>query len=45
MLITPHAGGNTTDLLARMAELLREQLSGVAAGAAPRHLVRPIVKT
>ncbi|MFC7491698.1 MULTISPECIES: 2-hydroxyacid dehydrogenase [unclassified Knoellia] len=45
VLITPHAGGNTTDLLGRMAELLREQLTGVAAGAAPRHLVRPVVKT
>ncbi|WP_353950733.1 2-hydroxyacid dehydrogenase [Knoellia sp. S7-12] len=45
VLITPHAGGNTTALLPRMAELLREQLTTVAAGDAPRHLVRPIVKT
>jgi len=45
VLITPHAGGNTTALLPRMAELLREQLRRVAAGDAPLHLVRPIVKT
>ncbi len=45
VLITPHAGGNTTALLPRMAELLREQLTRVAAGDAPHHLVRPIVKT
>ncbi|EAP97634.1 putative dehydrogenase [Janibacter sp. HTCC2649] len=45
VLITPHAGGNTTALLPRMAELLREQLTRVAAGDPPVHLVRPIVKT
>lgn len=45
VLITPHAGGNTTALLPRMAELLREQLTRVAAGDAPLHLVRQIVKT
>lgn len=45
VLITPHAGGNTTALLPRMAELLREQLTTVAAGDVPLHLVRPIVKT
>jgi len=45
VLITPHAGGNTTALVPRMAELVREQLTGVAAGATPLHLVRPIVKT
>ncbi|MFC7486773.1 2-hydroxyacid dehydrogenase [Knoellia sp. CPCC 206453] len=45
VLITPHAGGNTTALLPRMAELLREQLTRVAAGDAPHHLVRQIVKT
>lgn len=45
VLITPHAGGNTTALVPRMAELLREQLTRVAAGDAPLHLVRQIVKT
>ncbi|MFW5468936.1 2-hydroxyacid dehydrogenase [Knoellia sp. CPCC 206435] len=45
VLITPHAGGNTTALLPRMAALLRDQLSLLAAGEQPRHLVRPIVKT
>ena len=45
VLITPHAGGNTTALLPRMAELLREQLTRVAGGDDPLHLVRPIVKT
>lgn len=45
VLITPHAGGNTTALVPRMADLLRDQLSRVAAGDAPRHLVRSIVKT
>lgn len=45
VLITPHAGGNTTALVPRMAELLREQLTRVAAGGAPLHLVRQIVKT
>ena len=45
VLITPHAGGNTTALLPRMAALLREQLGGLAAGDGPRHLVRSIVKT
>lgn len=45
VLITPHAGGNTTALLPRMAALLRDQLGGLAAGGEPRHLVRPIVKT
>ena len=45
VLITPHAGGNTTALLPRMAELLREQLSRVSAGDPPVHVVRSIVKT
>jgi phosphoglycerate dehydrogenase-like enzyme len=45
VLITPHAGGNTTALLPRMSALLREQLARVAAGEEPLHLVRPIVKT
>lgn len=45
VLITPHAGGNTTALLPRMAALLRDQLVRLAAGDDPRHLVRPIVKT
>lgn len=45
VLITPHAGGNTTALLPRMAELLREQLARIAAGDSPVHLVRPVVKT
>lgn len=45
VLITPHAGGNTTALLPRMSELLREQLSRLAAGDPPLHLVRSIVKT
>ncbi|KGN42631.1 2-hydroxyacid dehydrogenase [Knoellia aerolata] len=45
VLITPHAGGNTTALLPRMSALLRGQLSRVAAGEEPRHLVRAIVKT
>lgn len=45
VLITPHAGGNTTALLPRMAALLRGQLGGLAAGEEPRHLVRSIVKT
>ncbi|KRE43625.1 2-hydroxyacid dehydrogenase [Knoellia sp. Soil729] len=45
VLITPHAGGNTTALLPRMADLVREQLALIVAGEAPHHLVRPIVKT
>lgn len=45
VLITPHAGGNTTALRPRMSALLREQLAGLVAGDEPRHLVRPIVKT
>ncbi|CAN7504549.1 2-hydroxyacid dehydrogenase [Knoellia sp. LjRoot47] len=45
VLITPHAGGNTTALLPRMSALLRDQLARIAAGGEPRHLVRPIVKT
>lgn len=45
VLITPHAGGNTTALLPRMSALLRDQLTRIAAGEEPRHLVRPIVKT
>ena len=45
VLITPHAGGNTTALLPRMSALLRDQLARVASGADPDHLVRPIVKT
>lgn len=45
VLITPHAGGNTTALLPRMSALLRDQLARVAAGDDPHHLVRPIVKT
>jgi len=45
VLITPHAGGNTTALLPRMSALLRDQLTRLAAGDAPHHLVRPIVKT
>ena len=45
VLITPHAGGNTTTLLPRMSALLRDQLSRVAAGEDPHHLVRRIVKT
>lgn len=45
VLITPHAGGNTTALLPRMAELVREQLTRIAAGDEPIHLVRPVVKT
>ena len=40
VLITPHAGGNTTALLPRMSALLREQLTRVAAGEEPHHLVR-----
>ena len=45
VLITPHAGGNTTALLPRMSALLRGQLERLAAGDEPLHLVRPIVKT
>ncbi|MDT0213657.1 2-hydroxyacid dehydrogenase [Rothia sp. ARF10] len=45
VLITPHAGGNTTALLPRMSALLRDQLTRLAAGDAPHHLVRPVVKT
>lgn len=45
VLITPHAGGNTTALLPRMSALLRDQLVRLAAGDAPHHLVRPRVKT
>lgn len=45
VLITPHAGGNTTALLPRMSALLRDQLQRLAAGDAPAHLVRPVVKT
>lgn len=45
VIITPHAGGNTTALLPRMAELLRGQLGRLAEGGEPRHLVRSIVKT
>ncbi|KGN37038.1 2-hydroxyacid dehydrogenase [Knoellia subterranea] len=45
VLITPHAGGNTDALVPMMAALLREQLTGLAAGDSPHHLVRPIVKT
>ena len=42
VLITPHAGGNTTALLPRMSALLRDQLARVAAGEDPHHLVRPM---
>ena len=45
VLITPHAGGNTTALLPRMADLVRGQLTRIVAGDVPDHLVRPIVKT
>lgn len=45
VLVTPHAGGNTTALLPRMSALLRDQLTRLAAGDAPHHLVRPVVKT
>ncbi|MFW5474563.1 2-hydroxyacid dehydrogenase [Knoellia sp. CPCC 206450] len=45
VLITPHAGGNTTALLPRMSALLRDQLQRLAVGDAPAHLVRPVVKT
>jgi phosphoglycerate dehydrogenase-like enzyme len=45
VLITPHAGGNTTALLPRMADLVRRQLTRLVDGEEPDHLVRPIVKT
>ncbi len=45
VLITPHAGGNTTALLPRMAELVHRQLTRIVAGDIADHLVRPIVKT
>ncbi|PRY61305.1 phosphoglycerate dehydrogenase-like enzyme [Knoellia remsis] len=41
VLITPHAGGNTSVLIPRMADLVREQLSGLVEGRDPIHLVRP----
>lgn len=45
VLVTPHAGGNTTALVPAMAALLRDQLSRLARGEEPLHLVRPKVKT
>jgi len=44
VLITPHAGGNTTGLRPRMAALVREQLTRIAAEEPPIHLVRDEVK-
>ncbi len=40
VLITPHVGGATSAFRPRAVSLLRDQLARVAAGEAPRHLVR-----
>ena len=40
-LITPHLGGDTTGFEPRIVRLLKQQLEAIAAGKAPRNLVRP----
>lgn len=40
VLITPHVGGPTSAFRPRAVALLRDQLTRVGAGEAPRHLVR-----
>lgn len=39
LLLTPHVGGNTTDLMPRMRRFLAEQVSRLAAGEPPVNVV------